>query len=39
MKEKQYQETPILLLPPDEEYGNGFQNDKEDVSRFFGIRP
>jgi len=38
MKEKQYQEKPILLLP-DEEYGDGFQNDKEDVSRIFGIRP
>jgi len=37
----QYQEMPILLLSPDEEFdiGNGFHNDKEDVSRVLGIRP
>jgi len=35
-KEKQHQE---ILLLPDEEYGDGFQNDKEDLSKLLGIHP
>jgi len=38
-KEVNQEEEAHCLLLPDEEYGNGFQNEKEQISKIFGIRP